>query len=107
VFDRLKSVEDEFVSLEASLSDPDIVNDQAKMRDVTRRYKDITPVVDCVRRYHARSADAQAARELLTVASDDEKRCVRSWPRPRPSSPSWRRSSGCSCCPRTPTTVAP
>lgn len=77
MFDRLKSVEDEFVSLEASLSDPDIVNDQAKMRDVTRRYKDITPVVDCVRRYHARSADAQAARELLTVASDDEREALR------------------------------
>ena len=73
MFDRLKSVEDEFVSLEASLSDPDIVNDQAKMRLVTRRYKDLTPVVDCVRRYHARTADAQAARELLTVATDDER----------------------------------
>jgi len=77
VFDRLKSVEDEFVSLEASLSDPDIVNDQAKMRLVTRRYKDLTPVVDCVRRYHARSADAQAARELLTVATDDERQLLK------------------------------
>jgi len=70
-------VEDEFVSLEASLSDPDIVNDQAKMRLVTRRYKDLTPVVDCVRRYHARSADAQAARELLTVATDDERQLLK------------------------------
>ena len=77
MFDRLKSVEDEFVSLEASLSDPDIVNDQARMRDVTRRYKDITPVVHCVRRYHARAADAQAARELLTVASNDEREALR------------------------------
>jgi len=70
-------VEDEFVSLEASLSDPDIVNDQTKMRTVTRRYKDLTPVVDCVRRYHARSADAQAARELLTVATDDERQLLK------------------------------
>ena len=77
MFDRLKSVEDEFVSLEASLSDPDIVNDQAKMRMVTRRYKDLTPVVDCVRRYNARTADAQAARELLTVATDDERQLLK------------------------------
>lgn len=70
-------MEDEFVSLEASLSDPDIVNDQVKMRLVTRRYKDLTPVVDCVRRYHARSADAQAARELLTVATDDERELLK------------------------------
>ena len=73
MFDRLQSVEDEFVSLEASLSDPDIVNDQPRMRDITRRYKDLTPVVDCVRRYKARMADAEAARELLTVATDDER----------------------------------
>ncbi len=70
-------MEDEFVSLEASLSDPDIVNDQAKMRMVTRRYKDLTPVVDCVRRYNARTADAQAARELLTVATDDERQLLK------------------------------
>jgi peptide chain release factor 1 len=77
VFDRLQSVEDEFVSLEASLSDPDIVNDQSRMRDVTRRYKDLTPVVDCVRRYHARTADAEAARELLTMATDDERESLK------------------------------
>ena len=73
MFDRLKSVEDEFVSLEASLSDPDIVNDQSKMRDVTRRYKDLTPVVDCLRRYRVRSDDAEAARELLAVATEAER----------------------------------
>ena len=73
MFDRLKSVEDEFVSLEASLSDPELVNDQARMRDVTRRYKDLTPVVDCLRRYRARTDDAEAARELLTVATEDER----------------------------------
>ena len=77
MFDRLQSVEDEFVSLEASLSDPDIVNDQSRMRDVTRRYKDLTPVVDCVRRYHARTADAEAARELLAMATDDERESLK------------------------------
>ena len=77
MFDRLQSVEDEFVSLEASLSDPDIVNDQSRMRDVTRRYKDLTPVVDCVRRYHARTADAEASRELLTMATDDERESLK------------------------------
>jgi peptide chain release factor 1 len=63
--------------LESSLSDPDIVNDQARLRDVTRRYKDLTPVVDCVRRFQARTADAEAARELLTMATDDERAALR------------------------------
>jgi len=73
VIDRLKAVEDEFVSLEASLSDPDIVSDQTRLRDVSRRYKDMTPVVECVRRIRARTADADAARELLALADDNER----------------------------------
>ncbi|MEY4175589.1 MAG: peptide chain release factor 1 [Actinomycetota bacterium] len=77
MIDRLRAVEDEFVSLEASLSDPDIVSDQTRLRDVTRRYKDLTPVVECVRRIRTRSADADAARELLAVADDDERELLR------------------------------
>ncbi len=77
MLDRLQAVEDEFVSLESSLSDPDIVGDQARLREVTRRYKDITPVVECVRRIRARAADAEAARELLSVADDTERDLLR------------------------------
>ena len=77
MFDRLQAVEDEFVSLESSLSDPDIVSDQARLRDVTRRYKDLTPVVDCIRRYRGRIADLDTARELLDMASDDERASMR------------------------------
>jgi len=77
VLDRLQAVEDEFVSLESSLSDPDIVGDQTRLRDVTRRYKDLTPVVECVRRIRARTADAQAARELLPVADEAERDLLR------------------------------
>ncbi len=77
MFERLEAVEDEFVSLEASLSDPAIVSDQNQLRDISRRYKDLTPVVECVRRHRARSADAQAARELLTMADDSERDALR------------------------------
>ncbi len=66
-------MEDEFVSLEASLSDPDIISDQAKLREVSRRYKDLTPVVDCVRRHRVRTTDAESVRELLTIAGEDER----------------------------------
>ena len=71
--DRLRTLEDEFVSLESSLSDPAVVGDQTRLRDVSRRYKDLTPVVECIRRLRARQADADAARELLEMAADDER----------------------------------
>src|SRR6266511_5719080 len=77
MFDRLASVEDEFVSLEASLSDPDIVSDPGALRDISKRYKDLSPVVQVLRRHRSRAADAEAARELLAFADDDERELLR------------------------------
>jgi peptide chain release factor 1 len=77
VLQRLEGLEDEFASLEASLSDPDVVSDQRRLRDVSRRYRELTPVIDCLRRRAARAADAAAARELLDVAGDTERAMLR------------------------------
>ena len=73
MLERLETLEDEFVSLESSLSDPEIVSDQSALRRVSRRYKDLTPVVECLRRLRDRTADAAAARELLAEAAEDER----------------------------------
>ena len=70
MFERLASLEDEFISLEVSLSDPAVQGDHAALRRVSKRYKDLTPVVECLRAHRERSADAQAARDLLIDASE-------------------------------------
>jgi peptide chain release factor 1 len=77
VFDRLEAIEDEFVSLEASLSDPAVVSDQNALRSVSRRYKDITPVVDCIRRRAALLDDAATAEEMLNTALGDDRDMMR------------------------------
>jgi peptide chain release factor 1 len=77
VFERLASLEDEFISLEVSLGDPDVVGDHAELRRVSKRYKDLTPVVECLRAHRERSADAQAARELLVDASESDRQMLR------------------------------
>ncbi|MEO5724732.1 MAG: PCRF domain-containing protein, partial [Ilumatobacteraceae bacterium] len=73
MFERLASVEDEYISLEASLSDPAIVSDQVELRKVSKRYKDLTPVVDCVRRHQRLVNDAAAAREVLGESSGEDR----------------------------------
>ncbi len=77
MFERLASLEDEFISLEVSLSDPDVQGDHAELRRVSKRYKDLTPVVECVRSHRERSADALAARELLVDASETDRQMLR------------------------------
>ena len=77
MFERLASLEDEFISLEVSLGDPEVVGDHAALRRVSKRYKELTPVVECVRAHRERSADAQAARELLVDASETDRAMLR------------------------------
>ena len=77
MLERLASLEDEFISLEVSLSDPDVQADHAALRRVSKRYKDLTPVVECLRAHRERSADAEAARELLVDASETDKQMLR------------------------------
>ncbi len=77
MFERLASLEDEFISLEVSLSDPEVQADHAALRRVSKRYKDLTPVVQCLRAHRERSADAQAARELLVDASEPDRQMLR------------------------------
>ncbi len=76
MFERLSSVDDEYVALEAALSDPEVLGDPRRLRDTSRRYKQLGPLVECLRRYRARTDDAEAARELLAstpAPSPDER----------------------------------
>lgn len=75
--DRLEAVEDEFLTVEAELSDPAVLNDSALLRQKSKRYHDLTPIVSLIRLHRAALADASAATELLTVATADERESMR------------------------------
>ncbi len=65
--DRWDSLLAEHVTLESRLSDPDVLSNQSRLRDISRRYKELTPVVECIRNIEARLSDGEAARELLAM----------------------------------------
>lgn len=73
MIDRLAGLESEFSGLEQQLADPSVLSDQHRLRDVSRRYKEITPIVACYRRYRMRADDATAAKELMAETSGDER----------------------------------
>ncbi|MEY4362647.1 MAG: peptide chain release factor 1 [Actinomycetota bacterium] len=72
--DRWTSLLDEHASMEALLSDPEVLSDQKRLRDVSRRYKELQPVVDCIRRIESRRSDASAATDLLELTDDATER---------------------------------
>lgn len=87
MMDRLESIERDFEDLEASLSDPSVLGDQTKLRDATRRYKQMTPIVECIRTIKATRGNADAARELMEMATGEERNCcARKSPAPRRNS---------------------
>jgi peptide chain release factor 1 len=70
---RLAAMEQEYADLEARLADPEVASDPAELRTVSMRYHELTPVVTAAKRQRALLADAEAARELLVHAGDDDR----------------------------------
>ncbi|MGA1362356.1 MAG: peptide chain release factor 1 [Ilumatobacteraceae bacterium] len=75
--DRLDSIEQEFVALEESLGDPAVLGDQSRLRDASRRYKQMTPLVECIRALRRATEDAGAARELMAESDGEERELLR------------------------------
>jgi peptide chain release factor 1 len=73
VLDRLLEIEAEYQALEESLGSQEVLSDQAKLRDASRRYKQQTPLVMCIREYQDVSGNAEAARELMADAKGAER----------------------------------
>jgi len=73
MMDRLDGIERDYAELEASLGDPDIVGDQNKLRDASRLYKQMTPIVQCIRTIRETQGNAEAARELMEQTVGDER----------------------------------
>jgi peptide chain release factor 1 len=71
--DRLNEIEAEFADVEARLSAPDVASDPNQLRELSKRHKELSDVVDAYRRLRAARDDAQTATELLELADGDER----------------------------------
>ncbi len=70
---RLAGIDDEYRLLETSLGDPELLADPARLRVASKRYKDMTPLVEALRRHRARQIDLDATRELVNAAAGDDR----------------------------------
>jgi peptide chain release factor 1 len=73
VFERLEAIEEELTSIEARLADPDVFADQGAYVALTRRHRELEPIVALIRAGRSASDDLAAARELLEEAAPDER----------------------------------
>ncbi len=74
MLEKLKAIKEKFIYLEEQMSNPEVVNDQAKAKKVFKEHKDLKPLVDAYDKYTAYEDALRSARELLEVEKDEEMR---------------------------------
>jgi peptide chain release factor 1 len=77
VLERLADLEQEFESVEARLSDPAVLADQNQLRDLSRRHKELEPVVVAARAYHQAVSNRDTAKEMLPDLTGEDRDVVR------------------------------
>src|SRR5215212_1941778 len=77
MFDRLEALEAEFAELEVKLSDGDVARDQTQFVKLSRRYKELEPIVAAVKAHRQATADLATAKEMLDGTSGDDRDMVR------------------------------
>ena len=74
MLERLDGLEAEYSSVELQLADPAVLADQTRLRELSKRYRDLEPIVVAIRRHRGRQDDLTAAKEMLTGADDPDER---------------------------------
>jgi peptide chain release factor 1 len=76
--ERLAGLETEYEGVLKQLSDPAVISDQRRLRDVSRRHKQLEPIVTAYREYQGADGDLRTAREMFAEADADGRDLLRS-----------------------------
>ena len=75
--DRMAALETEYQAVETELADPATLSDQDRLRDLSRRHKELGEIVRAWHELTAAREDVTTAREMLTETSGDERELMR------------------------------
>lgn len=74
MFDKIEFIEDKYKELNEKISDPEIINDQAKWQKLMKEQSDLEPVVMKYREYKEAKEQLEGAKEILESSNDEEMR---------------------------------
>ncbi|EUJ32719.1 peptide chain release factor 1 [Listeria floridensis FSL S10-1187] len=74
MYDRLQAVENRYDELNELLSDPDVVSDAKRLRDLSKEQSSIAETVETYRHYKEVTAGISDTKELLAEKLDDDMR---------------------------------
>jgi peptide chain release factor 1 len=71
--DRMKELEREYELVLAELNDPNLSSNPGRLRDVSRRHRELEEVVGTWHRLQAAESDLEAARDMVSDSTGDER----------------------------------
>jgi peptide chain release factor 1 len=74
LLDKLQNLENEFLRIEEELVKPDLMSDQKKYRELMRKHKELSVVVDLFRKYKNFNQQLVDSEEILQNENDEELR---------------------------------
>jgi peptide chain release factor 1 len=77
VFERLDALVSEHGLVESELADPSVISDATRYRAVSKRYSELTPLVNTWAKYQGRQADLEVAKEFFALSGGDEREEMR------------------------------
>ena len=72
MLDRLQGLEEELVHVESQLGDPQVTSDRDRFVEVSRRYSQLSEMVEVGSAWRSALEDAAAAREMAESSNGDE-----------------------------------
>jgi peptide chain release factor 1 len=75
--ERMTDLEAELASLDAALSQPDVGRDPSRLRDLSRRHKEVSEVVGVWQQLGRARGDVEVARQMVTESAGDERELSR------------------------------
>ena len=72
MIDKLQAIEDKYLDLEARISDPDVIANQAEWQKCTKAHAKLTDIVTVFREYREMVRAKEEAEEILFAGDDEE-----------------------------------
>ncbi|MBD3755738.1 MAG: PCRF domain-containing protein, partial [Gammaproteobacteria bacterium] len=70
---KLQHLVERLDEVNALISEPDVINDQNKFRNLTKEHAQLSPVVEAFNAFETAEADLQEAKEMLASGDPDLK----------------------------------
>jgi len=77
MFDRLAGLETEYAGILGQMGDPTVLGDHRAYTELSKRFKELEPVVLAYREWRSHTDDVEAARGMLAESSGDDRDFVR------------------------------